>query len=345
MGTNIKMRKSLGETTEKRKKLHLEKGRLRRAKRGNKPDDVIQIHRAAIKEAKRQHRLAARNTHKLHMKNKTLLWRNIVYKASNATRKKSMWEMVDMLEDTMKRPSFPLTNQVDGNTILLASDKEKAELLASKFVLANQRNEHSPPLSLSPSTSPHAPPQAVIDEPSNRPLTAHELDLALACCTRGTAPGEDGLHYEHLLELSPTGKRTLLAIFNSLYENGTCPAPWRKAVVSPIFKPTKDATQASSYRPISLTSCACKLFERLINRRLYQQIGQEGIAPQQFGFKTGHCASDNVVRLMQTAVNGFNAPRRNINKQTNLSKNTAFVTFDLTKAYEGGVEQTASLRG
>ena len=36
----------------------------------------------------------------------------------------------------------------------------------------------------------------------------------------------------------------------------------------PILKKEKDLKQASSYRPISLTSCVVKTMERIVNERL-----------------------------------------------------------------------------
>ena len=58
LGTNKTIKKSIEETAEKRKQLQKEKSRLRRARRKNKPDDVIEAHRATVKEAKRLHRVA-----------------------------------------------------------------------------------------------------------------------------------------------------------------------------------------------------------------------------------------------------------------------------------------------
>ncbi|GFU16733.1 RNA-directed DNA polymerase from mobile element jockey [Trichonephila clavipes] len=46
------------------------------------------------------------------------------------------------------------------------------------------------------------------------------------------------------------------------------PSSWREAIVIPIFKPGKVATDPLSYRPIALTSCFCKTFERMVNTRL-----------------------------------------------------------------------------
>ncbi|GFX94820.1 uncharacterized protein TNCV_2378931 [Trichonephila clavipes] len=46
---------------------------------------------------------------------------------------------------------------------------------------------------------------------------------------------------------------------------------WREAIVIPILKPGKEATDPLNYRPIALTSCFCKTFERMINTRLVKR--------------------------------------------------------------------------
>ncbi|GFX40162.1 putative RNA-directed DNA polymerase from transposon X-element [Trichonephila clavipes] len=49
------------------------------------------------------------------------------------------------------------------------------------------------------------------------------------------------------------------------------PSSWREAIVIPILKPGKVATDPLSYRPIALTSCFCKTFERMVNTRLVKR--------------------------------------------------------------------------
>ncbi|GBL94554.1 hypothetical protein AVEN_235639-1 [Araneus ventricosus] len=46
------------------------------------------------------------------------------------------------------------------------------------------------------------------------------------------------------------------------------PTAWRKAIVVSIPKVGKDPQNPSNYRPIALTSCLCKLMERMVNKRL-----------------------------------------------------------------------------
>ena len=55
---------------------------------------------------------------------------------------------------------------------------------------------------------------------------------------------------------------TLALLFQLSLDQGEISSDWREALVVPIFK-KGDNHQASSYRPVSLTSITCKLLEHI----------------------------------------------------------------------------------
>jgi hypothetical protein len=96
-----------------------------------------------------------------------------------------------------------------------------------------------------------------------------------------------------LSNLSPTNKLYVLHLFNIPYVNDFVPDIWKKAIVIPFLKSGKPADSASSYRPISLTSCLGKLFERIITNRLSWFVESKNIiGPEQAGFRKNHCTTD-----------------------------------------------------
>jgi len=57
--------------------------------------------------------------------------------------------------------------------------------------------------------------------------------------------------------------KPLGVLFSFAFNSGQIPNDWRAANIMPIFK-KGSSTACSNYRPISLTLCFCKLFERIL---------------------------------------------------------------------------------
>ncbi|GFT99251.1 probable RNA-directed DNA polymerase from transposon X-element [Trichonephila clavipes] len=102
------------------------------------------------------------------------------------------------------------------------------------------------------------------------------------------------------------------------------PSNWREPIVIPILKPGKVTTDPLSYRPIALTSCFCKTFERRVNSRLVYVLEKEKcISPLQSGFRKGRSTLDNLVFLESQIRNAF--VRRN---------HLVSLFLDIEKAYD-----------
>jgi hypothetical protein len=99
------------------------------------------------------------------------------------------------------------------------------------------------------------------------PFSKQELEDALPKA-HDSAVGPDQVHYQFLKHLPEESLNTFLKIFNDIWATGDFPPGWSEATVIPIPKPGKDTTDSGNYRPIALTSCLCKTFERLVNKRL-----------------------------------------------------------------------------
>ena len=73
-------------------------------------------------------------------------------------------------------------------------------------------------------------------------------------------------------------------IFQSCFENGKFPSEWKKANVVPTYK--KNYKQiVKNYRPTSLLPICDKIFERLVDNKLFHFFqGNNLISPNQSGF-------------------------------------------------------------
>jgi hypothetical protein len=94
--------------------------------------------------------------------------------------------------------------------------------------------------------------------------------------------------------------------------------------VIPILKPGKDPNEPESYRSISLTSCICKIIERMVNKRLIFILEDRGLLPDtQYGFRKGKSTADVLI-----GIEGFIAVA--IRKR----EYAALLSLDLSKAYD-----------
>lgn len=157
----------------------------------------------------------------------------------------------------------------------------------------------------------------------NARITWAEMNAALGA-TSDTSPGPDGIHYSMLKNLHETGKRFLLEVLNMVFDSGRLPKHWKLAHVIPILKEGKSDLSPDSYRPIALTSCLCKLLEKILNVRLMRFLVMNNLIDKsQSGFQKLKSTLDNLAALETEIHDAF------IKKQYLLA-----VFFDLEKAYD-----------
>ncbi|KAH7933361.1 hypothetical protein HPB49_011888 [Dermacentor silvarum] len=103
-----------------------------------------------------------------------------------------------------------------------------------------------------------------------------------------------------LRNLATSEQRRLLDCYN-IWWSGQVPEAWRTAIVAPILKSNKPANELSSYRPVSLTSAACKVMEAIALARLEWVARACGfLADQQTGFRRRRCTADSIADVVST---------------------------------------------
>jgi len=160
-------------------------------------------------------------------------------------------------------------------------------------------------------------------ETYNNPFSMDELTNAISK-SHDTAVGPDSIHYQMLKNLPDSTTDTLLGAINYIWTTGNFPPEWHLATVIPIAKPSKDSTDPTSYRPITLTSCLCKVMESMINTRLVWYLEKlKLITPVQSGFRKQCSTTDQLVRLETFVREAF------VNKQ-----HAVAIFSDVEKAYD-----------
>lgn len=156
------------------------------------------------------------------------------------------------------------------------------------------------------------------------PYSLKDLNSSIKKLKTKKAPGKDGVANEMIKNLGPIARQKLLDIINKSWNTGKLPDSWREAITIPIRKKGKDKTKKSSYRPISLLSCLCKVMERMVNTRLMAHLEENNLLNNsQSAYRKNRSTEDQLVYLIQKIENAFQE-----------KKKVLAVFVDLTKAFD-----------
>ena len=137
-----------------------------------------------------------------------------------------------------------------------------------------------------------------------------ELRLALSLC-KDSSPGSDNITYSMIRHLDSESLSFRLGLFSSMWSDGYVPPSWKSAIVIPIPKPGKDVSFPLNYRPITLTVCMMKVFEKMVNTRLIWFLEKGGhLSAVQYGFRRSHSTLDALLRLENTICQAFACRQR-----------------------------------
>lgn len=132
----------------------------------------------------------------------------------------------------------------------------------------------------------------------DNPITHNELQTSLKN-SNNSSPGLDNVHYKTLSELPTGSKNILLKFYNDIFNSHNIPEEWKQYMILPILKPNKNPYEAKSYRPISLSSCVLKTFERILKNRLLTWMELNHKFPKtQFGFRNRYSTYDSLAALV-----------------------------------------------
>ena len=133
-------------------------------------------------------------------------------------------------------------------------------------------------------------------------LTGVMVGAVVAGLCKGKAPGLDGLAYEHVYHAGPQLWDVLAALFlKYLFDldwpgNNMSPAAWSRVLVLLLPK-EKAARSLDRFRPISLTSCAQKVYLKLVTQLVDHSMGE----PPSYvrGFVRGRQPADIIFTVNQ----------------------------------------------
>ncbi|KAJ4439906.1 hypothetical protein ANN_08035 [Periplaneta americana] len=105
---------------------------------------------------------------------------------------------------------------------------------------------------------------------------------------------------------------------------GYFPKIWKHSHIIQIPKPGKNKSDPRNYRPISLLNVLGKVAEKIIQKRLKSEIGNNDlIRNEQFGFRSGHSCTQQLLRTTEFITTAFN-----------LNRTVAAIFLDYTQAFD-----------
>lgn len=293
-----------------RRAVEIKRNKLRKAQKNGTYENI------------RDFKIAQAQSRKTCREAKKNSFRSYISKINNKTPMSKIWKIIKKMKGTYKE-SVKHIEKSDGNFAETAKDvaneignafsKNSSPSNYNKTFLKNKSVEEKKRLDFSSN----------LEEVYNKDFSMDELKACIADLSL-TAPGPDEIHNSLLQHLPHESVCLLLDIFNSIWREKNFPETWRKATVIPIPKPGKDHTNPTNYRPIALTSCLCKLIEKLVNQRLVWFLEKNGkLSKFQSGYRKNRSTLDQLVRLETFIRNAFIR-----------GEHVTVVFFDIEKAFD-----------
>ena len=130
-------------------------------------------------------------------------------------------------------------------------------------------------------------------------VTKLKVMAAIDGLKRDAAPGPDEIPPCVFHELKEELAEPLVKLFRKSMETCRIPDEWRDATIVPIYKQKGSRTDPGNYRPVSLTSVAGKLLERVVKNELTTHVESNGLMSEsQHGFRSGRSVQTNMIDFL-----------------------------------------------
>ena len=136
------------------------------------------------------------------------------------------------------------------------------------------------------------------------PTTMFEVKELISNLPQKTSSGHDNISNALLKKLNEVIASPLSLSFNKSLEEGIFPDQMKLADVFPLFK-SKERSESTNYRPISLLLMMSKLLEKIVYRRTYKFLEKhDKFYAGQYDFREGHSCESAISELISVATKG-----------------------------------------
>ena len=115
-------------------------------------------------------------------------------------------------------------------------------------------------------------------------ISPEDVSDAIKRLKPDSSPGPDEIPNRLIIESRIFLSNSLADFFNLLLSTSSLPSEWKEANIVPIHKSGSFASP-NNYRPVSLTSSICKIFERILHRKILAYVQEHKLLnTSQHGF-------------------------------------------------------------
>ena len=225
---------------------------------------------------------------------------------------RDFWRIANSVINKGKSARPPLFNGPE----VLSSASDKAELFAKNF--SKNSNLDDSDISL-----PDFPSRTNL-KLQNISITPKMVNKVITNLDSSKASGPDCIPVVVLKNCEPELSYILAKLFNKCLKESCFPDCWKVSSVVPVFKNVGERSTAKNYRPVSLLSVVSKVFEKLVNNRIVDQLEKCGLFSDfQYGFRSSRSTADLLTVVSDRIARAFNR-----------SGATRAVALDISKAFD-----------
>ena len=225
---------------------------------------------------------------------------------------RDFWQITNNVLNESKSAIPPLFNGLE----LLPSASDKAKLFAEKFSKNSNLDDSGISLPVFSSRT-NLKLHNISVTPKMIRKVVMNLDLS-------KASGPDCIPVVVLKNCEPELSYILAELFNKCLKESCFPDCWKVSSVVPVFKNVGERSTAKNYRPVSLLSVVSKVFEKLVNNRIVDQLEKCVIFSDfQYGFRSSRSTADLLTVVSNRIAKAFNR-----------SGATQAVALDISKAID-----------
>ena len=227
-------------------------------------------------------------------------WKSFCDTLNRDTALTHFWQFYRQMEGCAANTNTP--DLVDANGAVLKTSKEKGSALLQRFVQQSNQNNLDERKAVWKGLD-----RTLTEAGSNDDIiTELEFTEALSGLSKDTAPGPDRVKYSDIKNLSVDNKSELFRLYEESFATGQVPEDWSHSYLKPIPKPGKDHSKLNGCRILTMQNTTGKLMERIVARKLAQDLERRNVLPQtQGGYRAGKSTWENAARFAYDVYEGF----------------------------------------